>query len=151
MSTISATIGRFLRAVHAGKTHYADRTGLDGGGSYLLTELASSGEARLTALAERACVDPALVSRQTHALLERGLLERVPDPADGRASLLRLTPEGREFVANSDEFKCKFFDRVFAEWEEQEREQFELLLARFTDDFTKTMNQLHKAKEGNRA
>ena len=151
MSSISVTIGRFLRAVHAGKVHYADRSGLDAGGGYLLTELAIHGEARLTALAERAGVDPALVSRQTHSLLERGLLERIPDPVDGRASLLRLTSAGRDFVATADEFKCKFFDQVFADWEEPDRQQFEAMLERFTDDFTTTMNRLHKAKEGKKA
>ena len=36
------------------------------------------------------------MSRQLRALEELGLVARAPDPADGRASLVQLTEEGRE-------------------------------------------------------
>src|SRR5687768_13055627 len=50
---------------------------------------------RLTDLAERAQVTKQTASLLVAALEQEGLVERVPDPADGRARLIRFTPRGR--------------------------------------------------------
>ena len=49
---------------------------------------------RLTDLAEQAQVTKQTASLLVTALEQEGLVERVPDPADGRARLIRLTPRG---------------------------------------------------------
>lgn len=49
---------------------------------------------RLTDLAEQAQVTKQTASMQVAALEREGLVERVPDPADGRARLIRFTPKG---------------------------------------------------------
>ena len=49
---------------------------------------------RLTDLAEQAQVTKQTASLLVAALEREGLVERVPDPADGRARLIRLTPGG---------------------------------------------------------
>ena len=46
------------------------------------------------ALAEQLAVDKGQLSRTVRELEELGLVERAPDPADGRSSLLSPTPEG---------------------------------------------------------
>jgi DNA-binding MarR family transcriptional regulator len=51
---------------------------------------------RLTELAERAQVTKQTASLLVAALEREGLVERVPDPADGRARLIRLSARGRE-------------------------------------------------------
>ena len=53
---------------------------------------------RLTVLADRAGVSHQAMSEFVGELEARGLLERVPDPSDGRARLIRLTGPGREVV-----------------------------------------------------
>jgi DNA-binding MarR family transcriptional regulator len=53
------------------------------------------GGSRLTELAEQAQVTKQTASLLVAALEEEGLVERVPDPADGRARLIRFTPTGR--------------------------------------------------------
>jgi DNA-binding MarR family transcriptional regulator len=50
---------------------------------------------RLTDLAEQAQVTKQTASLLIAALEREGLVERVPDPADGRARLIRLTSRGR--------------------------------------------------------
>lgn len=51
---------------------------------------------RLTELADRAQVTKQTASLLVAALEREGLVERVPDPGDGRARLIRLSPRGRE-------------------------------------------------------
>ena len=53
------------------------------------------GGTRLTDLADRAQVTKQTASLLVAALEQEGLVERVPDPADGRARLIRFTDRGR--------------------------------------------------------
>ncbi len=50
---------------------------------------------RLTDLAERARMTKQSVGEVTSDLEQRGYVERVPDPNDGRAKIIRLTERGR--------------------------------------------------------
>jgi DNA-binding MarR family transcriptional regulator len=50
---------------------------------------------RLTDLAERANMTKQSVGEVATELEQRGYLERVPDPNDGRAKIIRLTERGR--------------------------------------------------------
>jgi DNA-binding MarR family transcriptional regulator len=54
---------------------------------------------RLTDLAERAHMTKQSVGEVTSDLEQRGYVERVPDPSDGRAKIIRLTERGREAQA----------------------------------------------------
>lgn len=51
---------------------------------------------RLTELADRAGVTKQTASLLVAALEREGLVERVPDPTDGRARLIQLSPRGRK-------------------------------------------------------
>jgi DNA-binding MarR family transcriptional regulator len=70
---------------------------------------------RLTELAERAGMTKQSVGEATSDLEERGYVERVPDPADGRAKIIRLTPRGREAQA----IGRRLIDEVEREWAER--------------------------------
>lgn len=59
----------------------------------LAQRIASDGS-RLTDLADQAQVTKQTASLLVAALEREGLVERVPDPADGRARLIRLTGKG---------------------------------------------------------
>ena len=60
-----------------------------------LAQRIDEGGSRLTDLAERAQVTKQTASLLVSALEQEGLVERVPDPADGRARLIRFTERGR--------------------------------------------------------
>jgi DNA-binding MarR family transcriptional regulator len=51
---------------------------------------------RLSELAKRAQLTKQLVNYLVTAVEERGYVERVPDPSDGRAKIVRLTKRGQE-------------------------------------------------------
>ena len=55
---------------------------------------APTGPVRLGSLAELEGTTAATMSRVIDSLADRRLIERVADPLDGRASLVRLSPEG---------------------------------------------------------
>ncbi len=60
----------------------------------LLVRLAEAGTERATDLCGYFRIGKATMSRQLKALETMGFVSREPDPADGRASLVRLTAEG---------------------------------------------------------
>jgi DNA-binding MarR family transcriptional regulator len=62
--------------------------------SSALARIEQAGPVRLGSLAELEGTTAATMSRVTDSLADRHLIERVPDPLDGRASLVRLSPQG---------------------------------------------------------
>jgi DNA-binding MarR family transcriptional regulator len=57
--------------------------------------IADEGPCRASLLSERMGVGASVVSRLVSALHQQGLVDREPDPEDGRAELLQLTPTGQ--------------------------------------------------------
>ena len=70
---------------------------------------------RLTDLADRANMTKQSVGEVATELERRGYLERVPDPSDGRAKIIRLTERGR--AARS--LGLQIIDEIEQEWAEQ--------------------------------
>ena len=70
---------------------------------------------RLTELAERAGMTKQSVGEVTSDLEQRGYLERVADPSDGRAKIIRLTAHGREVYA----IGRQLIDELEQEWAER--------------------------------
>ena len=68
--------------------------------SRLAQRIADDGS-RLTELADRAQVTKQTASLLVAALEREGLVERVPDPSDGRARLIRMSARGREAAAQA--------------------------------------------------
>jgi DNA-binding MarR family transcriptional regulator len=94
-------IGRILRAGHladASIRQVLRRYGLDRGGFDMLATLRRSGPPhRLTptALYRELVLTSGAVTHRVDALARAGLVDRVPDPADRRSSLVALTERGR--------------------------------------------------------
>jgi DNA-binding MarR family transcriptional regulator len=64
-------------------------------GAYkVFTTIARRGEITLSALADTLHADKGQISRTVRELEELQLVQRTPDPADGRSSLLSATPDG---------------------------------------------------------
>lgn len=102
-------------------------------GYLLINRLAIDGPVRSSELAEKVHADPSTVSRQIATLVKDGYVERRADPMDGRASLLVITDRGREFHAEHMRLRNEHYQRVLADWTEQECQQFAAMTARFTD------------------
>lgn len=81
-------ISRHLRATEAGAALTPTQ-------SSVLGALERRGPLRLSGLAAVEAVNPTMLSRVVRRLEGAGLARRLPDPDDGRASLLEITPSGR--------------------------------------------------------
>jgi DNA-binding MarR family transcriptional regulator len=67
--------------------------------TFPLAKALMCGEAmRVSDLAAKIDLDASTVSRQIKQLEDKGIVERATDPADGRASLVRLTSYGEEHM-----------------------------------------------------
>ena len=90
------------------------------------------GGARLTALADRSGLTKQAVGEAVADLERLGYVERVPDPGDGRAKIIRLSERGRKAAAAAEEIfgdiERRFADEVgderFAEFRETLRRLF---------------------------
>jgi DNA-binding MarR family transcriptional regulator len=67
----------------------------------VMTAVASSGEARLSTLAERIALEPSSLSRILDVMRRNGWVEISTDPDDVRARLVRMTDAGNALYAEA--------------------------------------------------
>lgn len=105
--------------------------GLTSTDAWLVEALAEQGPMRVTALAAWQGVDKSTVTPQVRRLERAGLVDRTPDPADGRASRLTLSAKGlavRDQVRRSG---ASVIEEQMATWSDEDRRTFATLLSRF--------------------
>ncbi|REF96934.1 DNA-binding MarR family transcriptional regulator [Asanoa ferruginea] len=89
----------------------------------LLTRLGKEGPASASVLAAAEGVRPQSVATLLAALDERGLIDRRPDPVDGRRQVISLSAAGRQmFESDSrarEEWLARSFEDRFTEAERQ--------------------------------
>jgi DNA-binding MarR family transcriptional regulator len=99
----------------------------------LLAHLMTLGPLRAGDLAERACLDPSTVSRHLRTLEVDGCLVRTPDPEDGRATLLQVTPHGAQLVAKARSERLGMLSDAVADWSEKDVVALTRLTRRLAD------------------
>ncbi|WP_030756966.1 MarR family winged helix-turn-helix transcriptional regulator [Streptomyces griseus] len=97
----------------------------------LFVRLDDAGPQRATELSAYFGVGKATMSRQLRALEQLGLVARDPDPADGRASLVRLTDEGRDRFRHVRDARRERYVRKLADWDRAEVAELARLLNHF--------------------
>lgn len=103
---------------------------LRGAGYAMVGELLN-GPRRATELATLFALDKGAVSRQVGQLLELGLVERLRDPADGRAQLLVATEEARRAFGAVAAQRWELIDERLQDWPQEDLDRFAELLARY--------------------
>lgn len=83
---------------------------------------------RLTELAERTHTTKQAMGYTVNRLEEAGYVERVPDPADGRAKVIRLTQRGWDLRRVADEIIAGMEEECVRRLGEQKMRQFEDLM-----------------------
>lgn len=99
----------------------------------LLDELAARGPLGIAALADALQVDVSTVSRQIMPLERQGLLMRLPNPDDGRSSLVEITPAGQAQLKATRAERHALYGDVLEGWTEEDREALAQCLTRLNE------------------
>ncbi|MDX6325625.1 MAG: hypothetical protein QOK15_1979 [Nocardioidaceae bacterium] len=97
----------------------------------IMARLVDEGPQRLGALAQSFGLDPSTITRQVQSLEQSGWVARQPDPSDRRASLLDVTPEGRDVLVETRERRRRWLRDALIDWSEEDHVEFARLLERF--------------------
>lgn len=107
--------------------------------SSALARVESEGPLRLGALAQREGVSAATMSKVVDGLVELGLVERVADEDDRRASLVRMSAAGTERLAHLRATSVELIHQAIARLSEWERSRLDgalPVLTQLADDLT---------------
>ncbi|CAL2066233.1 HTH marR-type domain-containing protein [Streptomyces murinus] len=131
-SGLGAEMVRLMRLFAA----WTQRAGFECGAAdrVLLARLVTCGRRRATDLAADVFLDLSTVSRQVRSLVDRGLVERHPDPEDRRGSLLSATEAGRAAYQSAVRRREAELTRLLEPWPAEDRTLLTRLLKRLNDD-----------------
>lgn len=101
----------------------------------LLYTLQCRGAMRMGDLAESMHLDASTVSRHVHHLGGLGLIEREPDPEDGRARIIALSPAGAASLRRTFDERRASITAALADWDDTDRERLRRDLVRLAGAF----------------
>ena len=101
------------------RVHATEFSDLRAGHGCVFGNIDPESGSRLTELAERALMTKQSVGEVATDLVQRGYVERVADPSDGRAKIIRLTERGREAYI----LGRQLIDEIERDWAERYGEQ----------------------------
>ncbi|GAB7184971.1 hypothetical protein ATKI12_4802 [Kitasatospora sp. Ki12] len=93
----------------------------------------AAGEITVGAVARHLGVDPSVASRMVSDCISAGHLVREASQQDGRRTVLRLSPGGRELMARFGRHQRSAFEHITADWTERERLEFARLMLKYVD------------------
>lgn len=91
------------------------------------------GESRATHLAERLGVSAPVLSRHIADLEVQGYVVRRPDPDDGRAQLVALSPAGAEKLRLIEEHRTATLQDYLSDWSQADAEDTARILSRLSE------------------
>lgn len=100
---------------------------------FLLVHVAEHGPVRASDVRSVFDVDKGAISRQVQHLIDLGLLDRTPDPEDGRATLLSASGEARRRLAVVTAHRRKRLEERLGGWSTAELVDFVTMLGRYND------------------
>lgn len=124
MLTALMSVGRLMRQRQADDL-------VDPGTFWLLKTISHQGPLRITELAASTHLDTSTVSRHVAQLARNGLIDRSPDPADGRAQLVGISPSGQHQLDQAFERRREILESSLADWDADDIADFERLLTKF--------------------
>jgi DNA-binding MarR family transcriptional regulator len=148
MNELERALTRISHLLTRARQH--DRTVLEAGvaidraSAPLLRVLADAPEPmRLGTLADRLAVEAPHVTRQVQRLERTCLVERVPDPDDGRAQRVRITAGGAEAVERVRAVGRRQMAEALEDWADEDRHLLAVLCHRMVDDFLRHAEDNH--------
>lgn len=119
---VRRVIGERARAVHPD---------LQTSSYLMLSYLADRGQVRASEMVETFGIDKGAISRQVQHLLDLGLVDRSPDPNDGRATLLSASEDAVRRLEEVSTMRRRYLDERLGDWTDDELADFADTLARY--------------------
>jgi DNA-binding MarR family transcriptional regulator len=136
---LNEALDRLIRRAGLSRVHQrlnaAAGVNLDRSSYWLASWLTDAESLRLSDLAEVLHTDLSTVSRQVQAAERAGLVERRPDPSDGRASRVYLTAGGRDALERLRTVQRAEILAAIADWLPGDQQRFAELMSRFAGSF----------------
>ncbi|HET6653224.1 MAG TPA: MarR family transcriptional regulator [Nocardioides sp.] len=101
--------------------------------AWLLGRITDSGPVRLSELADWQEVDRSTMTTQVRRLETLGLVDRAPDPRDGRAVLVRATRTGAARHRRTKQTARAVYEKLLAGWPEEDLQQAAHVAARLVE------------------
>ena len=128
-----ATLGRLVKTVTA-----ASASTLSPAQQGVLHLLAQRGECRQHDLTQALGVGPSALSRQITELVSSGLVDRRPDPQDGRAALISVSGAGAATLQEASDRRSGLLAGLLDGWDEGEARAALASLEHLVSTFTST-------------
>ena len=119
---VRRVIGERARAVHPD---------LQPSSYLLLAHVAEAGPQRSSAVAETLGIDKGAVSRQVQHLVDLGLVDRTPDPADGRATLVSASTDAVRRLAEVRGKRRRQLEDRLGDWTDADLDVLVTMLGRY--------------------
>jgi DNA-binding MarR family transcriptional regulator len=119
---IRRVIGERARSVHPD---------LQSSSYLMLTWLDHHGAQRASAMAEAFVIDKGAISRQVQHLLDLGLVDRTPDPDDGRATLVSVSAAAAARMSEVNDDRRRWLDERLGDWPDHDLSEFVRMLGSY--------------------
>lgn len=116
------TLRRFERLQGAQLKDNSCRNGVTLAQCHALLEIEEKGQITLARLVKNLGLDKSTLSRTVDALVNIGLVMRVPDPSDRRFNLITLTDQGRVACSRLNSTNDDYYGQVINKVPKQKRE-----------------------------
>jgi DNA-binding MarR family transcriptional regulator len=120
----------------------------EGGQLAALGMLSKCGPVRSSDLAKELFLDQSTVSRHVAHLETDGLIEKVADPSDGRATQLHLTELGHKHIQDFWQKRIDAMREGFDHWDPADLRTLTQLMTRYVEDFSAIIAKTQDAKNG---
>ena len=97
----------------------------------LLRALDEAGPMRISALATLLGLDPSTAGRQVAVLQTGGLVEREPDPADRRCTVVTPTAEGLARMRHVRRLRTEMVAELLGDWSDEDLRTFDAILGKY--------------------
>lgn len=121
MGTIELELLRLVRHLETFGRRGSLYARVDRAGYLAMRVLDDLGPASTNALAHALHLDGSTVTRQVTALARAGYVDRCPDPADRRSSIITLTAAGRRCMREVEQERRWRIQALVGGWDEDER------------------------------
>ena len=145
VSAVDQAMLLLIRRANLPRTHelFARRAGvsLERGAIVVLARLDEFGPIRPSELARILGVEPSTATRHVQDLHRRRLVDKHPDPSDGRSCVVEMTAEGRETLRRFRQARFDLFEEILADWDADAVAALARGLARFVDDLARLTDE----------